>query len=205
MIRTFLALIITVIILSGMVRAVGADAPQAPNIQRAEAAVAKGDWQTATQEYSAAIAVSQPAVDSELYHQLALCFGHLGKLHDALVNFDLAIKLNPTVPVYFYDRGITNNLNGDSNHALEDFTQAITLDTEYVAAYYARGIVYGQRGEYKLAMSDFDWVVGKLPDDYRAYYWRGKIEFLQGNKTAANKEYAKAVRLAGVQLPIYSK
>ena len=191
--------------MSNIVCAAVTAAVQAPNTKRAEAAVARGDWQTAAQEYLEAIAASQPTVDSELYHQLALCYGHLGKFQNALVNFDLAIKLNPTIPVYFYDRGITNNLNGDANHALEDFTEAITLDNEYVAAYYARGIVYGQRGEYEFAMSDFDCVVGKLPDDYRAYYWRGKIEFLQGNKTAANKEYAKAVKLAGVQLPIYSK
>jgi tetratricopeptide (TPR) repeat protein len=173
--------------------------------KRAADAAASGDWKTAATDYQLAIELSQPNVDGELYHQLALCYGQMRNFHDALINFDLAIKTSPLKPVYFYDRGITNNFVGDTNHALEDLTQAIALNNDYVDAYYARGIVYGERGDYELAMKDFDWVVQKRPKDYRAYYWRGKIDFLQGNKTSANKEYAQAVKLAGVQLPIYSK
>lgn len=173
--------------------------------KRAAAYAANGDLKSAAKDYTRAIELSQPAPDAELYHQLALCYGQLGQLSDALQNFDLAIKIGPAKPVYYYDRAITNNLNKDSFHAIEDLNRAIEMDSNYVDSYYARGIVYGERAEYKLALQDFDFVVSARPKDYRAYYWRGKIQFLQGNKTAANKEYAQAVKLAGVELPIYSK
>ena len=77
-----------------------------------------------------------------------------GETDKAIADFDMAIKLQPRLPVAFLSRGLAKEDKSDFGHAIEDFTQAIKLDPKYVAAYDERASAYERIGAHDKALAD---------------------------------------------------
>ncbi len=66
----------------------------------------------------------------------------------AIADFNEAIRLNPTLPQAYCNRGVTYLHKGDYDRATADFNEAIRLDPKFAVAYYGRGCAclhYGQK------------------------------------------------------------
>lgn len=78
----------------------------------------------------------------------------LNPLRLILEDLDALIKLNPTLPLAYYDKGVVLAHAGDMTSALSAFNKAIELNPEFGEAYYNRGYVYLRLGDRVQGMSD---------------------------------------------------
>jgi tetratricopeptide (TPR) repeat protein len=72
-----------------------------------------------------------------------------------VANYDVAISIDATIPMYFSDRGNSRMQMGDNNGAIADLTHAIELDPAYASAYARRGWAFLGIEDYTRAGSDF--------------------------------------------------
>ncbi len=59
----------------------------------------------------------------------------------ALFDITYAIRLNPNIAYFYYNRANIYVLSGDMPKAIEEYTRAIELDNRFAAAFYNRGLV----------------------------------------------------------------
>jgi len=61
------------------------------------------------------------------------------KNDEAIILYDQAIKLNPTVAQLYFNRGVTKSNSFDFDAAIKDYDKAIEIDPNYMEAYGNRG------------------------------------------------------------------
>lgn len=66
---------------------------------------------------------------------------------DALLDFDKAIKLNPSFAEAYFKRGNIKNLLGDYEGAIQDYDKAIELNPNLAEAYNNRGLTKFNSGD----------------------------------------------------------
>ncbi|MEI6153692.1 MAG: tetratricopeptide repeat protein [Deltaproteobacteria bacterium] len=85
--------------------------------------------------FDEAIAFFQKAVelDDQPYSHY-----HLGLIHKERMEFDkalreitIAVRMSPSVPEYYYERGVVRQLKGDLNEATRDYKSAVEIDANY--------------------------------------------------------------------------
>jgi tetratricopeptide (TPR) repeat protein len=113
-----------------------------------------------------------------------------------LLDFDIAIKLDPQFAGALVDRGAVYRLNGDLDRSLADLDEAIRLDPDNAHAYEVRGAVYRDKGEFGRAISDYSEAVRRDPQNHFAYFGRGQAYQRRGQLDAAIVDYDQAIRLA---------
>ncbi len=72
----------------------------------------------------------------------------------AIEDLDSVIKLSPTMPIAYYNKGVILAEMGDYTSALQAFTKAIELKPDFGEAYYNRGYVYLNLGNKDSAFVD---------------------------------------------------
>lgn len=97
---------------------------------------------------------------------------------ESVSDCDEAIRLDPRVAEYYYDRGDTLHKLGKLKEALRDYTQAIELSPNYYDAYLNRGLVKRKLGRIEDAIRDYDEAIRLRPDITDAYFNRGTANFL---------------------------
>jgi tetratricopeptide (TPR) repeat protein len=109
--------------------------PAEPEIIAAEVTVAPvaNVAPEATTGVAAASADASPAPgfgtkDAQYYRERGIQAYRIGDLYIALVNFDLAISLDPNSPESYIDRGIVFHRLGDQKRAFSDVTEAKRLE-----------------------------------------------------------------------------
>ena len=79
----------------------------------------------------------------------------LGENQEALKNYNQAVKLHPSFPVAFNNRGNLLESMGKIEDAKRSFSRAIELDRNYARAYSNRGIAERKLGNHSNALRDF--------------------------------------------------
>ena len=79
----------------------------------------------------------------------------LGKLDEAILDYDAAIRLNPNFVDAYSIRGIINNRLGKYNEAISDCNAAIRLNPNYANAYFIRGMAKEALGKVEAADVDY--------------------------------------------------
>lgn len=74
---------------------------------------------------------------------------------EAIAHYDEAVRIAPTDPGAYVDRGMALMNLGRLDQALNDFNRAIQLDPDWAAAYYNRGFVWHKMGESGRARQDW--------------------------------------------------
>jgi tetratricopeptide (TPR) repeat protein len=78
-----------------------------------------------------------------------------GDLESALVDYDIAINLDPrNVEGYDYRADVYQD-QGELDHAIADYNMSIGINPTYAAAYYSRGRVYEKKGQIDRAVADY--------------------------------------------------
>jgi len=64
------------------------------------------------------------------YFQRGQCYFFLDNFHEALIDLDAAIEMNPEFPEAYYFRGATLKQLGQEQNAISDINTAIELDPQ---------------------------------------------------------------------------
>ena len=104
-------------------------APAVTNIARAETSIAPAvTTGIATASASASPALGFGTKDALYYRERAIQAYRIGDLYIALVNFDLAIDLDPNLPDSYIDRAIVFHRLGDPKRAFSDIAEAKRIE-----------------------------------------------------------------------------
>ena len=83
-----------------------------------------------------------------------------GRSEDAILEYNEAIRLYPTEPAFWVNRGEAFLCVSDFDSAKNDFTEAIRLNPELTQAFVGRGVAHADSSQPKAAVDDFNIVLG---------------------------------------------
>ena len=136
------------------------------------------------------------ALAARAWFSMGFLFGEQGEWKEAIVAFDKALQLNPSLAIAFYNRGVAKGSLGQHEAAILDYNEAICLDPDYAPAYNNRGIAKNKMGQHEAAIADFEKALRLRSDDAATYYNRGLPHLKLGNKEDARRDFEKARALA---------
>ncbi len=96
---------------------------------------------------------------------------------------------------FYYERGVTNRAQGNTDQAFSDFNEAIRSDPRNSNAYVGRGSVRFDNG----SMADYDEAIRIDPNNEEAYSRRAFLHNMQMNYEAALSNYNQALRINPIQ------
>jgi len=106
----------------------------------------------------------------------------IGKIDDAIVQWNAILDKNPDYGWGYYRRGWFKEINEDIEGAIDDYSISLTLDPKYTYSYVSRAKMYDKLGKKEQAKADYEKVIEieNKPENYNvihyAYYGLGKIE-----------------------------
>ena len=130
---------------------------------------------------------------SVLHHNRAQVLAGLGRLDEALVEFDHVVEIDPGYPEYRFDRGSLHLRRGDHEAALADYEAASLLGPPFPELYYNRGEAHLALGDFDAAAADFGYVLDLEPDHLEA-----RISLASVLLTAGEPDPAAHVARAGL-------
>src|SRR6266540_4513663 len=132
---------------------------------------------------------------SPVFYSRGRAYSKNGDYGRAILDFDQAIRLEPSNVAAVYERGWAHHDNGAYDIAIQDFDKAVNLKPDSSEPLYSRGTAYHDKGEYDRAIQDYDRAIQIQPDYAKAFHNRGIAQFLQGQFAAAATDFAKHVDL----------
>jgi tetratricopeptide (TPR) repeat protein len=105
-----------------------------------------------------------------------------GEYDDAILEFNEALRADPTNPRYYNSRGNAWRAKGEFDIAISDYNEAIRRDPNFAFAYNGRGSAFYNKGELDRAIADYSEVIRldptlAAPYNNRALVWRDKRDF----------------------------
>jgi tetratricopeptide (TPR) repeat protein len=175
----------------------------------------------AVEDFSAAIRLAPEDADIlDLFAARGEALVHLGLYQQALIDFDVAISIDPGDPGYYLLRGNAHRALMQYENAVDDLGEAIRLDLQLPTeryldrviemgdgpgrvtvsgapsdAYKIRGMAYNGLGQYQRALSDLNQAVRLAPEDIEAYLNRGVSFFNSGDHLRAMADFNSAAAL----------
>lgn len=120
----------------------------------------------------------------------------LGKIEQAIPEYDRAIALDPSLAEANYNRGRAYDMLGDYEKAIADFDRAIALKQDWAEAYRARGRAYRESGNAERSLEDYDNALALNLDFADAYIGRGLTYATLGQLERAIQDYDKGIELS---------
>jgi tetratricopeptide (TPR) repeat protein len=151
-----------------------------------------GDFEQAIQYFSEAIRLNHVYVNA--YSSLGNVYRKMGEhfIKNALVNFKIALLLDPKHENTLFWRGWLLLKKGQYENAITDFTEVININPEDSETYLRRGICYRYLENFDLAIKDYNRAIEINPNYAEAYCNRGVIHKLMGNDDKAQEDLRKA-------------
>ena len=129
-----------------------------------------------------------------------------GELDEAIVDYDMAITLEPKLAKAYYGRGYAKRLLNRCEEAIADYDEALQLSPNYVECYTERGFAKRVLHQYRAALADYDEAIRLKPDYAEGHYGRGGLknhlsftvtdrDRVIDLKEAALADYDEAIRL----------
>jgi tetratricopeptide (TPR) repeat protein len=162
----------------------GRDLPMA-YLARAGAYAVKGDATPAAADDRRAIAafgkiMDAEAPDPDLLFLRGTAYHALGDADAALADYDLAIRLSPSSPIAFIDRGILlAAYKQEYLLSIMDFDRALTLAPDNLPALTLRADSYARSGDIRRALTDYDRVLALSPQNAQALAGRATLQVRQ--------------------------
>ncbi|MBR7838940.1 tetratricopeptide repeat protein [Actinospica durhamensis] len=105
---------------------------------------------------------------SVLHHNRAQLLASLGRLDEAMAEFDFVIGVDPYYPEYRFDRGNLHLRLGELEAALADYNHATRLGPPFPELFYNRGEARIALGDVAAAVTEFSYVLDLEPDHLEA-------------------------------------
>ena len=114
------------------------------------------------------------------------------------------IRVNPSDPQAYHDRGIAYSHKKEYDKAVNDFTEAIRLNPGFAQAYSDRAAVYNDKQEYDKAVADCTEAIRLSPNLSLAYNNRGVAYVRKHDYSKAMQDFSEAIRLNPKYAEAYS-
>lgn len=144
--------------------------------------------------------VSQNAIfdksipEAEFRHQLAGLYLKFNQTEDALKEFLLLTKLEPTNAENYYNCGKLYDQQNRADMALGFYQKAIKYNKKHVKAHAAMGLTLYRSKQFAEAKKEIDTAISLSPETYSSYYYLGKIYKESKDYSSAVKAFEKALR-----------
>jgi len=133
--------------------------------------------------------------EAQKHYNAGVALKDEGRLEEAIVEYDEAIRLNPKDAKALTNRGVVYDILGQPERALEDLNEAIRLDPQDALAYHNRGVTYTNLGKHEQAIKDYDEAI-RLNSQYAlAIYNRGNTYASLGQLERAIEDFDEAINL----------
>ncbi len=123
-----------------------------------------------------------------------------GKVDEALMQYDQAIKLDPNFREAYLDRGLMYKYKGQWDKAIADFDQGVKLSFGEVPVqvYFERGLAKAQKGDFDQAIADLTASIERSPSPYlgfirQAYGLRAEAFMVKKDYPKAAADYSKVL------------
>jgi tetratricopeptide (TPR) repeat protein len=140
----------------------------------------------------------------QLLHNRARVLVALGRLDEALADFDRLIAADPNYTEYYIDRGNTARMAGDDKKALADYNRACELGVPFPEVFYNRGDMRAANGDIADAVSDFGYVLEMEPDHLDARISHAELLIELGDFDAAATDLAEGLTLHPSSAHLYA-
>jgi tetratricopeptide (TPR) repeat protein len=157
-------------------------------------------------EFAAAVEVlkaeaAKPEADAWIFFHLALAYGNLGCLPEALANFNQAIRMDNGQPAYFVNRGHAFLKSDRAGDARADYERALAMMPAPDAhLLYCLGVACRTLGDASAAFDHFSKAVGLLPTHGPATLALAALCENRGDLERARELYGKAAGLTHLHL-----
>ena len=120
------------------------------------------------------------------HNNLGDFFARTGRLSEAIVQFEQALKLKPDSAKAHYNLGTAFERTGRMSEAIEQFEQALKIKPDYAEAYNNLGTVLFQKGRVSEAIEQFEQALKIKPDYAVAYYNLASAQAILKSNPAKN-------------------
>jgi tetratricopeptide (TPR) repeat protein len=134
---------------------------------------------------------------SVLKNNRARVYLMLGRLDDALADYEVVIAADPNHAEHYLERGNIMRRLGRPDDALADYQRAIALSPPFPEIYYNRADLRMVLGDVEGAMTDFSYTLELDPEFVDAYVNRAGLHLDSGNFDAACADAEAGLVLEG--------
>lgn len=127
-------------------------------------------------------------------HQLTSLYMKFNQTNDALKQFLLLTKLEPTNAENYYNCGKLYDQQNRADVALGFYQKAVKFNKKHVKAHAAMGLALFRSKQLSEAKKEIDIAINLSPETYSSYYYLGKIYKESKDYPAAVKAFEKALR-----------
>jgi lipoprotein NlpI len=160
-------------------------------------------WENSVSLWSSVIE-KEPKRVPFAYMNRGVAYQVIGKLDEALADFNAAILLNPSDAEAYNSRGLLFKQMGHPDAALEDYTISIMLNGFNAHVYNNRANVYGQMGQFDKELADYDRAITLDPSYTAAYNNRGMVFVKTGRFNRAIEDFNRFIALDPDNAEAYS-
>jgi tetratricopeptide (TPR) repeat protein len=134
----------------------------------------------------------------------AILYLTLGRLDQALQDFDQVIANDGADSVAYLDRGVTNEKLGNLEPAIRDYTRSIELAPS-VEVHVNRGNVYLNLQQSEQALADFNAALALAPDNLPALLGRANAEYARKALAESLHDYTQVIERDPKNVAAYFK
>ena len=166
--------------------------PEGPGAMTAIIKAPKGDvWPLIAGE----IEQDQAKQDAQVFLYKGLAFANAGDWDRAILEYDEAIKLDPSLAEAYNHRGGAYFSKGDYARAIAEYTKAVRLNPKFSAAYNNLGNAHSAMRDYKRAEADYTRAIETSPNYVSALNNRGVARYRLKKDIKALKDFDRAIKL----------
>jgi tetratricopeptide (TPR) repeat protein len=140
------------------------------------------------------------ATDSQLHESIShynrgIADFRLGDRQGAIINYDLAIALEPNFAEAYNNRGLAKAELGECQEAISDYNLAVCIDPRLAKAYNNRGNTKAELNDLHGAIIDYSLAIKFNPNLVEAHYNLASAKFANGDDEAALSDCDRAIAL----------
>ena len=130
--------------------------------------------------------------DAEICHTRGLCFRAMGRLNEAITQFDQALSISPArAETHFFRANILKH-QGQFDQAIQGYRDAIQIDPRHAKAYFNLGIVLQATDDHAGALSAYRKAIDIDPGYADAWNNKGNVLKRLGNLDEALRCYQQS-------------
>jgi lipoprotein NlpI len=169
-------------------------------------AVRQGDWDECAQTGDPGLSIAGCTRviqgDGETAQSRAIAYYNRGNAYQAngdldraIVDYNVAIQLDPESAQAYVNRGSAHQANGDLDRAIADYNEAIRLDANSAFAYINRGAAYVAKDRLDRGIADYNEAIRLDPESALAYNNRCYALAIVGQMPQALADCNESLRL----------
>ena len=129
---------------------------------------------------------------AKAYYARGVEWAALGNHDRALVDFNMAVDLDPKLPGVYYNRALSWSEKGEHDRAILDYDAALQITPRDVRSHTGRAVEWTVKGDYKRAVADHEEVIRLEPQSITGYFGRGRARFYSGDFLGAASDFVRS-------------